>query len=143
MSSAGNKEYVTPSYGIGPSSPVGPEEPLQGIRSSMGWQNAWMTAIALAWSDEKLGEELIADPADFFRKHCKYQLPDGLTVRVAYMPQEDSAGKKTGWDPATKLWYLKNTEVTMFLPPPPPLEERSVALSAYSAAGRSYPFTSP
>ncbi len=121
--------------------PVGPEGPLLGIRDSMKWQDAWMLAIAIAWSDDALKEELIREPRKFFKERCAFNLPSGLTFKVTTMPTHDSHGNNTGWDPERRMWYLKNTEVTMYLPPAPDLQDQAIALSAYLATGRTYPFT--
>lgn len=121
--------------------PVGPEGPLKGLRDSMKWQDAWMMAIAIAWSNEALQQELIQEPRKFFKERCDFDLPPGLTFKVITTPEKDSEGNRTGWDPEKKLWYLKNTEVTMYLPPAPALQDQAVALSAYLATGRTYPFT--
>ncbi len=120
---------------------VGPEDPIDGIRGDAEWRNAWMTAIALAWTKIEYKDALVKDPVAFFKDQCNYTLPAGLTLRVSENTEKDGFGRLTGWDPVSRLWYLQNSEVTMFLPPAPLLEERSVALAAYSATGRTYPFT--
>lgn len=112
-----------------------------GIRANMLWQDAWIMAIALAWSDDALREELKSDPAAFFKQHCNFNVPESLTIEVLDSPDADSQGVAPGWDPETGIWYLRNTVVQMYLPPPPPVEQQAIAMSAYVATGRTYPFT--
>lgn len=121
--------------------PAPAENPLVGLEGSLAWQYAWTSAIALAWSDPKLKALLIADPHVFFKVYTNYILPSGITLTVKEMEKNDGAGQATGWDPANKIWYLQKTELTMYIPTPPPLEQQAVALAAYSATARAYPFT--
>jgi ribosomally synthesized peptide (two-chain TOMM family) len=107
----------------------------------MAWQYAWTSAIALAWSDAKMKTQLIEDPHKFFKVYANYILPTGIKLTVKEMEKHDKAGETTGWNPDNKIWYLQKTELTMYIPTPPPLEQQAVALAAYSATARAYPFT--
>ena len=120
---------------------VGPEDPIDGIRGDAEWQNAWLSAIALAWSSPELQKALIADPRLFLLEQFKYKVPDGLTLVVRESEEKDDEGHATGWSPSTRLWYLNNTEVVMYIPRAPDLKDQALALSAYAATGRTYPFT--
>ncbi|WP_437678783.1 BMA_0021/BMA_0022 family TOMM bacteriocin [Sorangium sp. So ce131] len=136
--------FTMTKLGGGGASAAGPEDPLHGIRSALKWQDAWMMAIALAWSDKDLEDALIGDPVTFFAVHCNYRVPDGITLTVSRMDADtkDAMGRKPGWDPANHIWFLKKSELTMYLPPKPDQSHQAVALSAYLATGRTYPFTS-
>lgn len=121
--------------------PAPAENPLVGLEGAMAWQYAWTSAIALAWSDPKMKSKLITDPHQFFKVYTNYILPSGLTLTVKEMEKKDGAGQATGWDPENKIWYLQKTELTMYIPTPPPLDQQAVALAAYGATARAYPFT--
>ncbi|WP_437953706.1 BMA_0021/BMA_0022 family TOMM bacteriocin [Sorangium sp. So ce296] len=124
--------------------PVPVEDPIQGIRGALEWQNAWMTAIALVWSDDtgELQDALIEDPETFFKKQCKYTLPAGIQLTVRLMPEKDDKGDKNEWNTEKRQWWMSKSEVVMYLPPAPADEkQRPVALSTYAATGRAYPFT--
>lgn len=121
--------------------PAAAEDPLAGLRGAMAWQYAWTSAIALAWSDPAMKSVLLGDPHLFFKVYTNYTLPSGITLTVKEMEKADMAGNTTGWDPKNKIWYLQKTELTMYIPPPPPHDERAVALAAYVATARAYPFT--
>jgi ribosomally synthesized peptide (two-chain TOMM family) len=121
--------------------PVGPEDPLVGLRGALAWQYAWTTAIALAWADPDKARELMTHPRRFFKVYAGYDLPEGLNLTVKQMKESDTKHQKTGWDPANRMWYLQNTELTMFIPPAPPVDQQAVALAAYVATARAYPFT--
>lgn len=135
------KFVATPTPPPGACTATHPENPLSGIASSQAWQVAWVSAIALAWSSDQLKADLIADPAKFFQTHCNFKVPDGLTLGVRAMVEADAEGRATGWDAQTKVWYLQNTSVIMYLPPAPEVYQQAIALSAYAATGRTYPFT--
>lgn len=121
--------------------PVGPEDPIAGIRGDAEWENAWLSAVALAWSSPELQQRLIDDPRGFFLGQLGYNVPAGLTLYVRASEGKDPDGRPTGWDPVNRLWYLHNTELVMYIPPPPELKDQALALSAYAATGRTYPFT--
>jgi ribosomally synthesized peptide (two-chain TOMM family) len=121
--------------------PAAAENPLVGLEGALAWQYAWTSAIALAWSDKKLTKQLCDDPHKFFKVYTNYILPTGIKLTVKPMETEDGAKEQTGWDPHNKIWYLQKTELTMYIPTPPPLEQQAVALAAYSATARAYPFT--
>jgi ribosomally synthesized peptide (two-chain TOMM family) len=107
----------------------------------MAWQYAWTSAIALAWSNPNMKSQLITDPHHFFKVYTNYILPSGITLTVKEMEKSDKDGQVTGWDPWNRIWYLQKTELTMYIPTPPPLDQQAVALAAYSATARAYPFT--
>jgi ribosomally synthesized peptide (two-chain TOMM family) len=121
--------------------PAAAENPLVGLEGALAWQYAWTSAIALAWSDAKMKKQLVDDPHHFFKVYTNYILPTGIKLTVKEMEKHDKAGEATGWDPDNKIWYLQKTELTMYIPTPPPLEQQAVALAAYSATARAYPFT--
>ncbi len=134
--------FETKPYGPAGRDHVEPEDPIQGLRSTLLWQAAWHTAVALAWSDSNHLSELIRDPRAFFEDRCGYVLPEGLTLRIVETPPAEVPTEPApGWDPDKKAWRLRKTVVTMYLPPAPALEERAVALAAFAATGRAYPFS--
>jgi ribosomally synthesized peptide (two-chain TOMM family) len=114
---------------------------LIGLETMAQWQSTWLRAIALAWSDPKLEALLIKDPKQFFRVYCTYKLPEHLNLKV----QKDPS-KAARWEPGNPAkddwtWLLSRTEMTMFIPPKPEAGQSAVALAAYDAVGKSYPFS--
>jgi ribosomally synthesized peptide (two-chain TOMM family) len=131
--------FIPQSTNLQSPTPVGPEDPIAGLRGAIGWQYAWPTAIALAWASEDRRQELKNDPREFFRVWANYKLPEGLTLHVEETPQKP--GELSGWDPEKGCWYLKKSVLTMFLPPRPNVDQQAIALAAYNATARAYPFT--
>ncbi|MCG8417497.1 MAG: BMA_0021/BMA_0022 family TOMM bacteriocin [Proteobacteria bacterium] len=129
--------------------PTPSENILSDMESFKAWHYAWLRAVALAWSDDKLRADLLEDPVDFFLVHCNYRVPSGLKLFV-YEADLDSEGKVNesvygtfppGWDAENNIWYLEDSIVAMYLPPTPDFKDQAVALAAYDATARSYPFT--
>lgn len=121
--------------------PVRAEDPLAGLKTDMGWQNAWMTAMAMAWANEADKQALISHPEIFFRERLGWEVPEGLRLVVTDEPSHVENGQRLGWNQAQQAWYLAKTEVRMFLPPKPAVDQQGVALASYLATGRTYPFT--
>jgi ribosomally synthesized peptide (two-chain TOMM family) len=126
---------------------------VYGLEYMEEWRATWQRAIALAWSDPgsqptSLKSQLLANPFHFFKQYCNYALPPTVDVVVvdasdvkpegccAFVPdQSDPNGPN--WK-----WKLPRSVLIMFLPPPPPAgTSTAVALAAYEAVGKSYPFT--
>ena len=122
------------------------------------WRTAWQRAIALAWSDPGLKHKLVHDPFLFLKEHCNYALPPTVELLVVpcetlkpRLPSEhDTLGfhAEQGHDNGPNWkWVLPRTVVIMSLPPPPggwdhpDQNSYAVALNAYDAVGKSYPFT--
>jgi ribosomally synthesized peptide (two-chain TOMM family) len=113
-------------------------------KKNADWQPAWLRAIALAWSSTRMKEDLIADPKAFLLNYCGFELPDHLLLTVREDDDPESGWDPTGGDdkPNTWLWKVKQTELTMYIPKrPEDADQRPVALAAYEALGRVYPFT--
>ncbi|WP_437499093.1 BMA_0021/BMA_0022 family TOMM bacteriocin [Sorangium sp. So ce1099] len=91
---------------------------------------AWLRAVALSWEDPAQLERLKRDPREFLMACCSYALPPGieLTVRDAWDPGSPSDGgwsfceQRKGWDPS-------RSPITLYVPPPPALEDQPVALA--------------
>jgi ribosomally synthesized peptide (two-chain TOMM family) len=114
------------------------EDPLQALRCNIAWQYAWETAIALAWSSEAMEKALVENPKRFIWEHSKYEVPEGIDLHV-----EKTTDPAAKWNPQEGggHWTLQKNQLTMFIPRRPPAEQQAVALAAYNATGRSYPFT--
>lgn len=112
---------------------------LHGMEYTEEWRATWLRAIALAWSDDTLKNELLADPYTFFKTHCNYELPPTVDLAVV-----EDARNGDGYDAGSEhawLWKLPRSILIMFLPPKPPVEQQAIALAAYEAVGKQYPFT--
>ncbi|WP_434047016.1 MULTISPECIES: BMA_0021/BMA_0022 family TOMM bacteriocin [Sorangium] len=95
------------------------------------FESACLRAIALAWEDRAKLELLRSDPRRFFRTFCDYELPQNLDLNIRESPQAPPAegGGAWGWDSRHGRWNLPKAEITLYLPPPPDLAERAVALA--------------
>ncbi|WP_437477065.1 BMA_0021/BMA_0022 family TOMM bacteriocin [Sorangium sp. So ce1014] len=93
-------------------------------------ESAWLRAVALTWEDPAQLARLKGDPREFLMACCSYTLPPGieLTLREAREPGSPSGNgwrfceQRKGWDPSASA-------VTLYIPPPPELSERPVALA--------------
>lgn len=135
---------------------------LYGLEYMEEWRATWQRAIALAWSDPVdepgrtcLKSQLLANPFHFFKTYCNYALPptvDLLVVDAATLPDAqgfvpgtfspDNPDDPGGANAPNWRWVLPRSVLIMFLPPPPADDKiKAVALAAYEAVGKSYPFT--
>lgn len=117
------------------------EDTVDAIKHEFEWRDAWLRAIALAWSDPKLKDRLIRDPETFLEEFCNYKLPDMLSITVVDDPEQRwEAGSKD--KPGDFKWHLRKHELKLFLPSAPLQKELyAVALADYDSTGAPYPFT--
>src|SRR5215510_4670869 len=103
------------------------------------WQEVWIGAVALAWRNPNFRAELLRDARKAIAEHFAYSLPPFLDMTVADGGKDPEYGWRVHGEDG---WVLPQTKLVMWLPPPPPdIRDQAVALSDYSAAGRTYPFT--
>jgi ribosomally synthesized peptide (two-chain TOMM family) len=96
----------------------------------LGLEPAWLRAVALGWEDPAQLDRLKRAPREFLMECCGYALPPGieLTVREAAGPGSPSSDalrfceQQRGWDPSASA-------ITLYVPPPPELDDRPVALA--------------
>lgn len=134
------------------------------------WQRAIALAWSDPGPEQtSLKSQLLADPFHFLKMHCNYALPPTVELLVVDAkdvidPQQaqNAAPESTcGFHPAKALkqvglesllepdwsgprwkWTLPRSVLIMFLPPPPDDPKNwAIALAAYEAVGKSYPFT--
>jgi ribosomally synthesized peptide (two-chain TOMM family) len=122
------------------------EKFLEALEQNADWHPAWLRAIALAWQNDEYKRQLTSNPREFLRKYCRYELPQYLEMTVKEDPSTESVfvpGQPGGSSPSEEwVWHLPLTELTMYLPPRPEDERVApVALAAYEAIGKTYPFT--
>jgi ribosomally synthesized peptide (two-chain TOMM family) len=91
------------------------------------FQRAWFRAVALAWSDPEKLDELKRAPARFLATHCGYTLPAIVDLTVGEARDLPAGGAPVGWDGEHEAWRLPRAQLTLFVPPPPVLDEREVA----------------
>jgi ribosomally synthesized peptide (two-chain TOMM family) len=117
---------------------------IHGIEYTEEWRATWLRAVALAWSDKNLQKELIADPAAFFKKYCNYNLPPTVDL-VLVDPSTLNTEPECGFSPGSGYdweWQLPRSVLIMFIPPKPKdADQQAIALAAYEAVGKQYPFT--
>ena len=104
----------------------------------MEWQNIWLRAIALAWSNPEFKKALLADPRVAIRKAFDYEVNEALDLSVAEVTAEEAQWNTKG---NVDWCNLPNMRLTMPLPPAPKIADQAVAISDYADAGRTYPFT--
>jgi ribosomally synthesized peptide (two-chain TOMM family) len=106
------------------------EDVIGALKSFLEWRRTWGRAVALAWSSNALRDELIANPDEFFFKHCNYVVPHTTVIKVI-------ADEKAKYDPNTASWeHINATVLTIYLPGKPDEAKFSaLALSDYMAAG--------
>ncbi|WP_437639177.1 BMA_0021/BMA_0022 family TOMM bacteriocin [Sorangium sp. So ce854] len=94
------------------------------------FESACLRAIALAWQDPAKLELLRSDPRRFFRTCCGYKLPQNLELSIREARDAPPAERGAwGWDGRRGRWNLPKAEITLYIPPPPDLAERAVALA--------------
>ena len=112
------------------------------VAQTLSWRSAWLRAVALAWSDEALRDELCENPFKFIRSYCGYTLPRTVNLVVVKDPNakfERGEDDVNGW-----TWTLTQNLLVMFLPDKPQGCSESdalIALSAFESVGSAYPFT--
>jgi ribosomally synthesized peptide (two-chain TOMM family) len=116
------------------------EDNLWAIDEMLEWQETWLAAVALAWRNPDFKRALLKDPRTAIAERFGYNLPPFLKLSL-----KDGAdlGPTYGWHvQGQDGWVLPVSELEMVLPAPPDdLKDQAVALADYSAAGRTYPFT--
>ncbi|WP_437541811.1 BMA_0021/BMA_0022 family TOMM bacteriocin [Sorangium sp. So ce367] len=93
-------------------------------------EGAWLRAVALCWEDATQLDRLKSDPRGYLMACCGYAVPPGieLTIREAReagSPDGDAlrfCEQRRGWDPSAGA-------ITLYIPPPPELEDQPVALA--------------
>jgi ribosomally synthesized peptide (two-chain TOMM family) len=93
-------------------------------------EGAWLCAVAICWEDPTQLDRLKSDPRGFLMARCGYGLPPGidLTIREAREPGSPGSDalrfceQRRGWDPSAGA-------ITLYVPPPPELEDQPVALA--------------
>lgn len=129
------------------SGPIKPEEYqaeefATAIPDTVAWKSAWLRAVALAWSDEKLKKELCDDAYTFIQNYCGYAIPKA--VQLVVVPDTNASFDRNTDQTNSWEWHLTRSVLVMYLPNKPPGTDASdalVALSAYQLVGLAYPFT--
>lgn len=119
------------------------EAVAQTLANARRWQTIWPQVIAHAWADRTFKERLLDPNADLhalFQEVFKYPLSPELKLII----EEASTGTYNPNAEAGKdRWKgLPRMVLKLYIPPPPPVEHRAVAVTHYSETGRTYPMTS-
>jgi ribosomally synthesized peptide (two-chain TOMM family) len=118
------------------------EKPTYTINEIGEWYNVWLMAIALAWKDPVFKKELLEHPRAALAARLHYKFPWSVNLVI-----KDATGVDgSGWLPDPKgagngTWKLPATDVLLWLPPAPPMDEQPVALGNYAYTAQTYPFT--
>lgn len=115
------------------------EDAVWGMDEMAAWQEVWIGAVALAWRNPEFKNQLLRNPRKAIAEHFAYNLPPFLELSIL----DGSKSPEYGWRVhGEDGWVLPMTHLEMVLPgPPPDVKDQAVALADYSAAGRTYPFT--
>ena len=109
---------------------------LPSYESLLEFQEVYVRAVALAWSDPQFKADLLADADNALRNSFGYICPWNVDLRF-----REATGPGDGWDPAARKWNLPPMRTTFGVPVAPPFEEQLVAFAAYNDAGPTYLFT--
>lgn len=109
---------------------------LPSYETLLEFQEVYLRAVALAWSDPKFKAQLLADPDQALRDNFGYICPWNVDLSVM-----EAKGPGDGWDPVAKRWKLPLLRTTFGVPKAPPFDEQLVAFAAYNDAGPTYLFT--
>ncbi len=109
------------------------------------WQEVWMKAIAIVWSDDAAGQtknyrqQLCQDPRAFLATHCGFTVPAGLELTVQSSQDHEH---KLGWNPTQQSPSPGAAKMNLFIPTAPEaLSQQTVALSSYVNTVKQYSFT--
>lgn len=115
----------------------GREDSMEGLRAIRDWETCWLRAIGLAWRDDALKAELLADAPAFLRRHCGYEMPDTMHIMV-----EEDPGSKWSPNAQGKSWVARPNVLTVFLPAKPDdSRDWAVALADFEGVGTMMPFS--
>jgi ribosomally synthesized peptide (two-chain TOMM family) len=104
--------------------------------SLLEFQEVYLRAIALAWTDEQFKQLFLLDPRGSLRNYFGYDIPWNVDLKV-----QEANGPGDGWDPVTRKWQLPPMRTSFGVPKAPKVEEQLVAFAAYNDGGPSYLFT--
>ncbi|GAB6042965.1 BMA_0021/BMA_0022 family TOMM bacteriocin [Endothiovibrio diazotrophicus] len=100
------------------------------------FQNVYLRAIALAWTDDEFKRRLLDDASLALQDYYGYKLP--WTVRLSVESVDE---KVHGWNSREKRWNLPRDTISVGIPEKPGEDSQPVALAAYNDAGPTYLFT--
>jgi ribosomally synthesized peptide (two-chain TOMM family) len=108
---------------------------LPSYESLLEYQEVYLRAVALAWSDPTFKQDFLTDPRTAMENYFGYSCPWNVTIKVSEPP----ANNGFGWN--GKKWRLPRIKATFGLPIAPTIEEQPIAFAAYNDAGPTYLFT--
>ena len=109
---------------------------LPTYESLLEFQEVYLRAVALAWSDPVFKAALLADADQALQDYFGYTCLWNVDLEVT-----EASGPGVGWDARHKTWNLPPIRTTFGLPVAPRIEEQLVAFAAYNDAGPTYLFT--
>lgn len=109
---------------------------LPSYESLLEFQEVYLRAVALSWSDKAFKKNFLEDPAGSLQNYFGYSVPWNVDLKVV-----EPQGPEFGWNPQSKSWTLPRMKATFGLPIAPKIEEQLVAFAAYNDAGPTYLFT--
>lgn len=109
---------------------------LPSYETLLEFQEVYLRAVALSWTDEDFKKELIHDANMALQKYFAYKCP--WTVNLSVDEPKDS---NYGWNSDLKSWNLPKNSIGIGIPVKPDKDSQAVALAAYNDAGPTYLFT--
>jgi ribosomally synthesized peptide (two-chain TOMM family) len=109
---------------------------LPSFESILEFQEVYLRAIALSWTDATFKQALLEDTALALARYFGYKCPWNVKLRV-----REPAGPEYGWNPTAKAWCLPPSKSSFSIPVAPAVAEQPVAFAAYNDAGPTYLFT--
>ena len=122
---------------------------LPSYESLLEYQEVYLRAVALAWSDPEFKKNFLADPRTAMENYFGYSCPWNVTIRVT-----EPTDPKYHWTPAKDgqpgKWTLPRMKATFGLPDTPykpgtpekpDIKQQLIAFAAYNDAGPTYLFT--
>ena len=109
---------------------------LPSYEDLLEFQEVYLRAVALAWSDHKFKEQFLKDPRSAMADTFSYMLPWNVDFRV-----KEANSHEHRWHPQRREWTLPRSKISFGVPKKPEFEVQLVAFAAYNDAGPNYLFT--
>ncbi|MBT8339091.1 MAG: hypothetical protein HKP58_16110 [Desulfatitalea sp.] len=126
---------------------MGYDNRLPDYESFLEFEEVYLRAVALAWTDEDFKEKLLSDAESAIEQYFNYRCPWSLDIQVREV-NEKEIELGAGWHPPAEgrqgFWKLPKDTFYYRLPPKPDTidpEEEPIALAAYNDSGPTYLFT--
>lgn len=110
---------------------------LPSYQTLLKFQEVYLRAIALAWSDDTFKKQLLENAEKTFQDYFGYICPWNVALSVVE-PYPTGSYK---WNSDLMCWNLPKNSIGIGIPKKPDEDNQPVALAAYNDAGPTYLFT--